>query len=76
MNATYEEILSLLKDAGIAADITKLEGGSSLRGSGADSLDMMNILLALEEKYDIKIPDDEAALLDSIDGIVNYLLKL
>lgn len=76
MNATQEEIFLIIKNAGVAADISKIKGETSLRSAGVDSLDMMNLLLAIEEKYGIKVPDEEAARLDSVDSIVVYLQRL
>jgi acyl carrier protein len=76
MNVSHGEIISIFDDAGIAADVSKLKSDTSLRTAGVDSLDMMNILLQIEEKYGIKIPDEVAAELDSIDHIVSYLHRL
>lgn len=38
-----------------------------------DSLDIANILLAIEEKLDIKIPDPDAGALTSLRSIVEYV---
>jgi len=42
---------------------------------GLDSLDTSNILLAIEDKYDISIPDDKLDSLSSVANIVNYLRR-
>jgi acyl carrier protein len=76
MNVSQGEIISIFDDAGIAADVSKLKSDTSLRTAGVDSLDLMNILLQIEEKYGVKIPDEVAAELDSIDHIVSYLHRL
>lgn len=75
MNVTEEEIFTLLKNAGVAADITKINGDTPLRKAGLDSLDMMNVLLAIEEKFGVKIPDEDTAGLDSVDNITGYLQR-
>ena len=73
MNVTQNDILSIVENAGISAPVSKINGATPLREAGVDSLEMMNILLAIEEKFGIKIPDDEIDRLGTVDSIVNYL---
>lgn len=40
---------------------------------GADSLDVVEIIMALEEELKIEIPDDDVAKLDTPGQIFNYL---
>jgi len=42
-------------------------------GSMGHSLDMANVLLQIEEKFNIKIPDEDVEQLDSINSIVAYI---
>ncbi|USQ97278.1 acyl carrier protein [Caulobacter sp. RL271] len=42
---------------------------------GADSLDLIDITMSVEDEFDISIPDAEADLIDSIDAIVDRVLK-
>jgi len=73
MNVTHEEIMGIINDAGVAADVSQVKNDTSLTEAGVDSLDMANVLLGIEEKYDIKIPDDDMDKLDSVDAIVAYM---
>jgi acyl carrier protein len=73
MNVTPEQILSLVQGAGISVDVSGIQGNVSLRDAGVDSLDMMNVFLAIEEKFGIKIPDADIDKLDTVDNIVRYL---
>ncbi|EJP74648.1 putative acyl carrier protein [Campylobacter sp. FOBRC14] len=43
---------------------------------GADSLDVVELVMALEEKFEVEIPDTEAEKLISIADVVNYIEKL
>lgn len=43
---------------------------------GADSLDIVELIMALEDNYGIQISDDDAANLDTVGKIVEYLEKL
>ncbi len=39
---------------------------------GADSLDLVELIMALEEEFDIEIPDEEAEKLKTVGDAVNY----
>ena len=38
---------------------------------GADSLDVVELVMALEEKFDIEIPDDEAEKIQTVKDVIN-----
>ena len=40
---------------------------------GADSLDRCELMMALEEEFDIDIPENEAEKLNTFDKMVQYL---
>jgi len=40
---------------------------------GADSLDVVELVMALEEKFDIEIPDDEAEKIQTVQDVMNYI---
>ncbi len=40
---------------------------------GADSLAIVELVLALEDKFDIKIPDDEVDKIRTVGDAVNYI---
>jgi len=42
---------------------------------GADSLDIVTMLMNLEDSYGITIPDDDAMALKTVTDLVAYLLK-
>ncbi|MCQ2545113.1 MAG: acyl carrier protein [Clostridia bacterium] len=41
----------------------------------ADSLDAVEIIMAIEDEYDIEIPDEDAEKFQTIGDIVNYVEK-
>ena len=43
---------------------------------GADSLDVVELIMSLEDMFGISISDDDAAQLDTVRRIVEYLEKL
>jgi len=76
MNISIEEIKNIIEEADTMADMDTLQNDVALTQQEVDSLDMANILLLIEEKYDVKIPDEDMSQLQSVDGIVSYLSNL
>ena len=42
---------------------------------GADSLDTVELVMALEEAFDIEIPDEVAEQIDTVEKAVNHIEK-
>ncbi len=42
---------------------------------GADSLDVVEMIMALEEKFEIEIPDSDAENIKTVQDVVNYIEK-
>ena len=40
---------------------------------GADSLDVVELVMALEEKFDIEIPDEQAEKITTVGDVVKYI---
>jgi len=40
---------------------------------GADSLDVVELVMALEEKFNIEIPDDQAEKIHTVGDAVKYI---
>jgi len=40
---------------------------------GADSLDTVELVMALEEEFDIEIPDDEAEKITTVQAAIDYV---
>ncbi|HYF83130.1 MAG TPA: acyl carrier protein [Clostridia bacterium] len=57
---------------GVDAEEVLLES-SFIDDLGADSLDIVELLMALEEEFDIEIPDEEAEKLASVGDVVDYI---
>lgn len=41
----------------------------------ADSLDVVELVMALEEKFSIEIPDDDAEKIKTVGDVVTYIEK-
>lgn len=40
---------------------------------GADSLDIVELIMALEEEFDIEIPDEDAEKVSTVGDVVEYI---
>jgi acyl carrier protein len=58
----------------VAADAVKPEA-SFANDLGADSLDTVELVMALEEAFDIEIPDEVAEQIDTVEKAVNHIEK-
>ena len=46
---------------------------TTLEEAGADSLDQVEIIMKLEETFNVEINDEEAACLKTLSQLVNYI---
>lgn len=55
-------------------DVSEINLETSFKDDlGADSLDLFELVMALEEEYDIELPADDLANIATVEDIVNYL---
>jgi acyl carrier protein len=66
-------VIEAVRNARTRIDLTRLTPDAILRDIGADSLDMMTILLDVQGVAGIEIPDADIAELRSVRAIVNYV---
>ncbi|MFY9569391.1 MAG: acyl carrier protein [Acetivibrionales bacterium] len=62
----------IVEQLGVEDDEVKLES-SFIDDLGADSLDIVELIMALEEEFDIEIPDSEAEKISTVGDAVNYI---
>ncbi|KAJ9649008.1 mitochondrial acyl carrier protein [Coniosporium tulheliwenetii] len=69
-------ILDLLKNFDKVSDASKLSPTSHFSNDlGLDSLDTVEVVMAIEEEFSIEIPDKEADAIHSVDKAVEYILS-
>ena len=73
MNVTTEDIKTLIEETGALIEGESIIDDVALTDQGVDSLDLINIYLAIEERYGIKIPDTDLDRVRSITEIVAYI---
>lgn len=68
-----EKMKEIIADQlGVSEDEVTLEA-SFKEDLDADSLDLFELVMALEEEYDVEIPSDDLAELNTVGDVINYL---
>ncbi|EDP2362491.1 acyl carrier protein [Campylobacter jejuni] len=74
--ATFDDVKAVVvEQLSIDADAVKMES-KIIEDLGADSLDVVELIMALEEKFEVEIPDSDAEKLIKIEEVVNYIDNL
>ncbi|MEO0258308.1 MAG: acyl carrier protein [candidate division WOR-3 bacterium] len=68
--ATLKEII--VDKLSVSEDQIKLES-RFMEDLGADSLDVVELVMAIEEKFNIEIPDEDAEKIRTVGDAVNYI---
>ena len=68
-----ERVKEIIVDQlGVSADQVTLEA-KFVEDLGADSLDTVERVMALEEEFDVEVPDDEAEKLQAVKDVVTFI---
>lgn len=72
-----EEIFEKVKGV-IVEQLGVAEGNITMKASfiddlGADSLDIVELIMALEEEFDLEIPDADAEKVVTVNDVVEYI---
>ncbi|ASM35487.1 acyl carrier protein [Campylobacter sp. RM12327] len=74
--AVFEDVRDVVvEQLSVSPESVKLES-KIIEDLGADSLDVVELVMALEEKFDVSIPDSDAEKLLSIQDVVTYIENL
>ena len=69
-----EKVFEILKEeTGNKLEYDRLDFDISLIEQGVDSLDFNSILLAVEEVFEIEIPDEEIENLSTLNALLNFI---
>lgn len=72
-DAIFEKIKAIIVDQlGVSADEVSIEA-SFIDDLGADSLDLVELIMALEEEFDLEVPDEDAEKLVTVGDAVEYI---
>ena len=67
------KVKSIIADQlGVGEDEIKAES-SFIEDLGADSLDIVELVMAMEEEFEVEIPDEEAENIKTVGDAINYI---
>jgi len=75
MNETAQKISAIIADK-LHVDIATVNPQATLQDLGADSLDMVDIIMKIEEEFSIEINDEDAEKLHNVQDVINYVHAL
>jgi len=71
--AIEAKVKSIIADQlGVGEDEIKPES-SFIEDLGADSLDIVELVMAMEEEFEVEIPDEEAENIKTVGDAINYI---
>jgi acyl carrier protein len=74
MSINANDLKIIIKRHNEQIEIEKIEDDKlSITDQGFDSLDIIDVLLCIEEEFNLKIEDEVASTLISINDYVNYI---
>ena len=69
----FEKVRNIIVDQlGVTEENVTLES-SFIDDLGADSLDIVELIMALEEEFDLEIPDSDAEKVVTVEDVVDYI---
>ena len=70
-----ERVKKIIVDQ-LGADAAAVKPEASfIEDLGADSIDTVELVMALEEEFDIEIPDEEAEKITTVQSAIDYVTK-
>lgn len=75
MAASTEKMIDIIVEQ-LSVDKGKVVPNASFVDDlGADSLDQVELIMAMEEEFDIEIPDEDAEKLKTVQDAIDYVEK-
>ncbi|MDF2524914.1 MAG: acyl carrier protein [Clostridiales bacterium] len=69
----FEKVKKIIvEQLGVEEDDIAMEA-SFIDDLGADSLDIVELIMALEEEFDVEIPDSDAEKIQTVGDAVDYI---
>ena len=69
----FEKVRNILAEQ-LGADAEDISLDTNImKDLEADSLDVVEIIMAIEDEFEIEIPDEDAEQLQTVAGIVKYI---
>lgn len=73
MSEIAEKVKRIIGDQFGVASEEVVDGASFVEDLGADSLDIVELIMALEEEYDVEISDEDAEKIQTVGDATKYI---
>lgn len=70
--STLERVKNVVAE-GLNVEIDDITEESTLDALGADSLDVVELVMSIEEEFEIEIADEDAESLEKVGDIIKYV---
>ena len=75
MSSVEERVIKMVAEQlGVKEDDIQT-GSSFVEDLGADSLDTVELIMALEEEFDAEIPDEDAEKIATVEDAITYITQ-
>ena len=72
---TFEKVRDIVvEQLGVEADEVSIDS-TFIDDLGADSLDIVELIMAFEEEFNIEIPDEAAEKIKTVQDVVTYIAQ-
>ena len=80
MKMTEQEVFEKLKEIiieqlGVEDEVAITMEATFVDDLSADSLDIVELIMSLEEKFELEIPDEDAEKIDTVGDVVKYIVE-
>jgi acyl carrier protein len=75
MSDVVEKIKKIISEQLDVLEDTVILTASFVDDLGADSLDQVELIMAMEEEFDITIPDEDAEKIATVQDAIDYINK-
>lgn len=68
----FEKVRTIISEQ-LGVDAEEVTPETSFEDLNADSLDIVELIMALEEEFDLEIPDEDAEKLQKVSAVIEYI---
>ena len=71
----FEKVKAIIIEQLSISDEDMITPETTLEDLGADSLDLVEVIMAIEDEFDVQIKDEDLESLKSVGDLINYINK-
>jgi acyl carrier protein len=75
MASVEEKVKKIIVEQLDVAEADVVPGASFVDDLGADSLDQVELIMAMEEEFNVSVPDEDAEKIQTVKDAIDYIKK-